>query len=128
MLNLYLKTLMISYYSGEDKVCLRGGTRFKSCPMHVNKYFNISFIYLYVLKIGYIILCFSHSVRITLWQHFRGGCCLLELLPFEYNVILCAYLSLSLSLSLSYLGLLVHEILRFMGLDSGLRMTLFFYD
>ena len=62
------KTLKISYYSGKDKVSLRGGTGFEPCPMHVNKYFNILFIYLYVLKIGYIILCFSRSVRITLRQ------------------------------------------------------------
>ena len=62
------KTLKISYYSGKDNVCLRGGTGFESCPMHVNKYFNILFIYLYVLKIGYIILHFSRSVRFTLRQ------------------------------------------------------------
>mgnify|MGYP006889207730 CR=1 FL=1 len=60
------KTLKISYYSGKDKVCLRGGIGFESCLMHINKYFNILFIYLYVLKIGYIILCFSRSVGITL--------------------------------------------------------------
>ena len=42
--------LKIRYYNGKDKVCLSGGTRFESCPMHVNKYFNILFIYLYVLK------------------------------------------------------------------------------
>ena len=60
--------LKVSYYSRKDKVCLCGGTRFEYCPMHANKYFNILFIYLYVLKIGYIILCFSRSVRITLRQ------------------------------------------------------------
>ena len=60
------KTLKISYYNGKDKVCLCGGIGFKSCLMHVNIYFNILFIYLYVLKLGYIILCFSRSVRITL--------------------------------------------------------------
>ena len=62
------KTLKISYYNGKDKVCLRGGTGFKSYPMYVNKYFNILFIYLYVFKIGYIILCFSRSVRNKLRQ------------------------------------------------------------
>ena len=36
-----IKTLKVSYYSGKDKVCLRGDVGFKSCPMHVNKYFNI---------------------------------------------------------------------------------------
>ena len=36
--------------------------------MHVNKLFTIFFIYLYVLKIGYIIFGFSRSVRITLRQ------------------------------------------------------------
>ena len=60
------KTLKISYYTGKDKVSLCGGTWFESCPMHVSKYCNILFIYLCVLKIGYIILCFSRSVRITL--------------------------------------------------------------
>ena len=63
-----IERVWVSYYSVKDKVCLRGGTRFESCPMHINKYFNILFIYLYVLKMGYIILRFSRSVRITLRQ------------------------------------------------------------
>ena len=66
------KTLKISYYSGKDKVCLRGGTGFESCPMQINKYFTILFIYLYVLKIRYIIFSFSRSVRITLRQRNIG--------------------------------------------------------
>ena len=41
------KTLKISYYSGKDKVSLRGGTGFESGPMHVNIYFDILFIYLF---------------------------------------------------------------------------------
>ena len=41
-------TLKISYYSGKDKVCLCGGIGFKSWPMHVNTYFDILFIYLFI--------------------------------------------------------------------------------
>ena len=29
------KTLMISYYNGKVRVCLRGGTVFESCHTHV---------------------------------------------------------------------------------------------
>ena len=63
-----IKALKVSYYSAKDNVCLRGGTGFESCPMHVNKYSNILFMHLYVLKIGYILFCFILSVRITLRQ------------------------------------------------------------
>ena len=66
-----LRSLKITSYSGKDKVCLRGGKGFESCPKHVNKYFTILFIYLYLLKIGYILFGFSRSVRITLRQ--RGS-------------------------------------------------------
>ena len=43
------KILWISYYNGKVGVGLRGGTRFKSCPMHVINSFNIIFYLLYVL-------------------------------------------------------------------------------
>ena len=42
------RTLMISYYNGKVGVCLRGGTRFESCLMHVINVFNIIFYLLYV--------------------------------------------------------------------------------
>ena len=69
-----IRTLKISSYSGKDKVCLHGGIGFKSCPMHVNKYFNILFIY--VLRIGYIILCFSRGRYISFGGSNNGyvGC------------------------------------------------------
>ena len=38
------RTLWISQYNGEVGVCLRGGTGFESCPMHVVNIF-ILFIY-----------------------------------------------------------------------------------
>ena len=40
--------LKISYYNSKDKVILRGGIGFESCPMHVNTYFDILFIYLFI--------------------------------------------------------------------------------
>ena len=43
------KTLRISYYDGKDKVCLRGGIGFESCPMHVVNILYY-FIYLCVIK------------------------------------------------------------------------------
>ena len=30
------KILKIIYYSGKYKVCLRGGTGFEFCPVHIN--------------------------------------------------------------------------------------------
>ena len=70
-----IKTLKISQHNGNVGVCLRGGTRFESCPMHV---VNILIFYLLNLcvinsDILYLFyLHFSHSVRFTL-RH-RSGC------------------------------------------------------
>ena len=63
------RTLKISYHNGKVGVYLCGGAGFESCSMHVkNILIYYLFIYLYVSKIGYIILRLSRSVRNTLRQ------------------------------------------------------------
>ena len=56
------KTLKISYYNGKDKVCLRGGIGFESCPMHVK---NICFI-LFLLLFIFLNEAHMHAYVVTL--------------------------------------------------------------
>ena len=63
---------MMSYHSGKVWVCLHGGTRFKSCRMHITYILVFSFVALYLFNWDSI--PFSRSVRIAIWHRNNRTC------------------------------------------------------